>query len=348
MKLTKEEKRQLNVAKSFNNVVDKYNYIYDTVCDFLDSKYIGCNYCDFKDDVCKYFREIDPTHKMGCCYSDKRGGLCPNLKKDGSCKIRSISCKLYACPMLRDKKLYFKINDIPLLKYNFNLKQKWWIKQSFFQTKEDTLIKLYENKNIYEVIDNKLEIFITENNKKKMIRKIYSLVKYCDKKNLGIIIHSYLDSNTNRELHIIEKGINLKDKKKRYSYVYDEICKILDEKVDTNYCEFKNDTCYRDRLKNNGHKNGCCECVGRGKCKFLRNGVCTMKSCMACKLFTCAALRKKGINEKATNYLPLKVFFTSKQRDILSFSYWTPKEVVIKRLLDNRFVMPKNYDDEYR
>lgn len=348
MKLTKEEKRQLNVAKSFNNVVDKYNYIYDTVCDFLDSKYIGCNYCDFKDDVCKYFREVDSTHKMGCCYSDKRGGLCPNLKKDGSCKIRSISCKLYACPMLRDKKLYFKINDIPLLKYNFNLKQKWWIKQSFFQTKEDTLIKLYENKNIYKVIDNKLEIFITENNKKKMIRKIHSLVKYCDKKNLGIIIHSYLDSNTNRELHIIEKGINLKDKKKRYSYVYDEICKILDEKVDTNYCEFKNDTCYRDRLKNNGHKNGCCECVGRGKCKFLKNGNCTMKSCMACKLFTCSALRKKGIKEKATNYLPLKVFFTSKQRDILSFSYWTPKEVVIKRLLDNKFVMPKNYDDEYR
>lgn len=348
MKLTKEEKRQLNVAKSFNNVVDKYNYIYDTVCDFLDSKYIGCNYCDFKDDVCKYFREIDPNHKMGCCYSDKRGGLCPNLKKDGSCKIRSISCKLYACPMLRDKKLYFKINDIPLLKYNFNLRQKWWIKQSFFQTKEDTLIKLYENKNLYEVIDNKLEIFITENNKNRMIRKIHSLVKYCDKKNLGIIIHSYLDSNTNRELHIIEKGINLKDKKKRYSYVYDEICKILDEKVDTNYCEFKNDTCYRDRLKNNGHKNGCCECAGRGKCKFLKNGVCTMKSCMACKLFTCAALRKKGINEKATNYLPLKVFFTSKQRDILSYSFWVPKEVVIKRLLDNKFVMPKNYDDEFK
>ena len=348
MKLTKEENKQLEKANSFKSIKDKYNYIYDTVCDFLDSKYIGCNYCDFKDDVCKYFRKIDSNHKMGCCYSDKRGGLCPNFKKDGSCKIRSISCKLYACPMLRDEKLYFKVNDIPLLKYNFNLKQKWWIKQSFFQTKEDTLIKLYENKKIYEVINNKLELFITENNKEKVFKKLKSIIKYCDKNNLTIRIYSYLDDKTNRELSIIEKGINIKDKKERYSYVYDEVCKILDEKVDTNYCEFKDNVCYRDRLKNNGHKNGCCECLGRGKCKYLNDGVCTMKSCMACKLFTCASLRKKGIDEKANNYLPLKVFFTKKQRDILSYSYWTPKDVVIKRLLDNKFVMPKNYDDEYR
>ncbi|MBR4351422.1 MAG: hypothetical protein IKP98_04305 [Bacilli bacterium] len=347
MKLTKEEKKQLEKASSYKSIVKRYEYIYDTVCDFLDSKYIGCNYCDFKDDVCKYFRVKDPKHKMGCCYSDARGGLCPNLDK-ATCKIKSISCKLYACPMLRDEKLYFKVNDIPLLKYNFNLRQKWWIKQSFFKTKEETLMKLYENKYIYEVIDNNLEIFVTENNKKKIFRMLKQIVRYCDKHNYTITINSFLDNKLNRELHIIEKGINIKDKEKRYSYVYDEVCKILDEKVDTNYCEFKNDTCYRDRLKNNGHKNGCCECEGRGKCKFLINGVCTMKSCMACKLFTCAALRKKGINEKATNYLPLKVFFTSKQRDILSYSYWTPKEVVIKRLLDNKFVMPKNYDDEYR
>ena len=59
-------------------------------------------------------------------------------------------------------------------------------------------------------------------------------------------------------------------------------------------------------------------------------------------------LRKKGINEKASNYLPLKVFFTSKQRDILTYSFWVPKNVVIKRLLDNKFVMPKNYDDEFK
>lgn len=348
MKLTKEEQKSLDKASSYKSIVKKYEFIYDTVCDYLDSKYIGCNYCDFKDDVCKYFRKTDKNHKMGCCYSDKRGGLCPNLKKDGSCNIKSISCKLYACPMLRNEKLYFKINDIPLLKYNFNLKQKYYIKQSFFKTKEETLLKLYENKNIYEVIDNNLEIFVTENNKKKIFRKLKNIVKYCDKHNYTITINSFLDNIMNRELHIIEKGINIKDKKKRYSFVYDEVCKILDEKISMNYCEFKNDTCYRDRQKNNGHKNGCCECEGRGKCKFLINGNCTMKSCIACKLFTCSALRKKGINEKASKYLPLKVFFTSKQIDILSYSYWVPKDIVIKRLLDNKFVMPKNYDDEFK
>lgn len=349
MKLTKEEQKLLDKASSFKSIEKKYEFIYDTVCDFLDSKYIGCNYCDFKDDVCKYFRKIDSNHKMGCCYSDDRGGLCPNLKNDGSCNIKSISCKLYACPMLRDEKLYFKVNDIPLLKYNFNIKQKYYIKRSFFKTKEETLLRLYENKNIYEVIDNHLEIFITDNNKKRIFNNLKKIIRYSDKNNLTVKIISFLeDKSLNRELSIIEKGINIKDKKERYSYVYDEVCKILDEKVSTNYCEFKDNVCYRDRLKNNGHENGCCECLGRGKCKFLKDGVCTMKTCMACKLFTCSALRKKGVNENANKYLPLKVFFTSKQRDILSFSFWVPKEVVISRLINNKYVKPKDYDDEYR
>ena len=59
-------------------------------------------------------------------------------------------------------------------------------------------------------------------------------------------------------------------------------------------------------------------------------------------------LRKKGINESVNSYLPLKVFFTYKQRDILTFSFWTPKRVIINRLLKNKFVKPKDYNDEYR
>lgn len=346
--MTKDEQKLYDKALSIKSTKERYEFIYDTVCDFLDSKYIGCNYCDFKDDVCKYFRKEDSNHKMGCCYADKRGGLCPNLE-NGTCKIKSISCKLYACPMLRDEKLYFKINDIPLLRDFFNIKQKYYIKQSFFQTKEDTLLKIYENKTLLETIDNNLEIFITEKNKDKIFKKMKKIVKYCDKNNLTIKIYSFLDDKSiNKELSIIEKGINTKDKEERYSYVYDEICKILDAKVNTNYCEFKDNVCYRDRVKNTGHENGCCECAGRGKCKFLKDGVCTMKTCMACKLFTCSALREKGIHENVNNYLPLKVFFTSKQRDILAYSFWTPKEVVIKRLLDNKFVMPKDYNDEFK
>ena len=98
----------------------RYSFIYDTVCDYIDKKYLECNYCDFKDDVCVFFRNHPKImHKDGCCYSDARGGLCENLKNH-RCQIKSISCKLYSCEYLRNKKVYFKIKDIPLLKYFFS------------------------------------------------------------------------------------------------------------------------------------------------------------------------------------------------------------------------------------
>ena len=123
----------------------KYSFIYDTVCDYIDKKYLECNYCDFKDDVCVFFRNHPKImHKDGCCYSDARGGLCENLKNH-RCQIKSISCKLYSCEYLRNKKVYFKIKDIPLLKYFFNLKQKYILKYSFFKPKSYVMYKLMEN-----------------------------------------------------------------------------------------------------------------------------------------------------------------------------------------------------------
>ena len=30
----------------------KFNFLYDTVCDYLDSEFVKNNYCDFKDNIC--------------------------------------------------------------------------------------------------------------------------------------------------------------------------------------------------------------------------------------------------------------------------------------------------------
>ena len=65
-----------------------------------------------------------------------------------------------------------------------------------------------------------------------------------------------------------------------------------------------------------------------------------MKTCMACKLFTCKTLRKKGIKHNINDYIIGKYFFTRKQKDILRYSFWTPKEIVIDRLLKNKYVKP--------
>lgn len=137
-----------NIANAINikDIEKRYSFIYDTVCDYIDEKYLNCNYCEFKDDICKYFRENNELeHKNGCCYSDDRGGLCKYLKNH-KCSIKSISCKLYACPVLRKNKINFKMKDIPLIKYFFNIRQKYYIKYSFFKDKEYVMAKLLEKK----------------------------------------------------------------------------------------------------------------------------------------------------------------------------------------------------------
>ena len=138
--------KQIEKAINIKDIKERYNYIYDEGCDYIDKKYLDCNYCDFKDDICKYFRETKQlNHKNGCCYSDARGGLCPHLK-NRKCNIKSISCKLYSCEILRKNNIKFRIRKIPLLKYFFNIKQKYYLKYSFFKDKDYVINKLLENR----------------------------------------------------------------------------------------------------------------------------------------------------------------------------------------------------------
>ena len=183
---------------------------------------------------------------------------------------------------------------------------------------------------------------LTDDNIVKHIKNTKKLIKICDKNNLELELK--YDKITNQDLLndmiTIKNAINIKDKYKRYEYIYDTICSYLDKKIKTNYCQFKNDMCIRDRLKNNNHKNGCCECKGRGKCKYLIDSKCTLGNCMACKLFTCHTLKKLGITQNINDYALTKYFFTNKQKDILQFSYWTPREIVLERLMTNTYVRP--------
>ena len=194
----------------------------------------------------------------------------------------------------------------------------------------------------------KLIINLTDDNINKHIKNTKKIIKLCDKNNLELqliyndkkLTNKDIKNEKLRDIVTIMNAINIKDKYKRYEYIYNTVCSYLDERINTNYCEFKDDICIRDRLKNNNHKNGCCECNGRGKCKYLIDSKCTLGNCMACKLFTCKTLRKKGIIHNINDYALTKYFFTNKQKDILKFSYWTPKEIILDRLMTNTYVRP--------
>lgn len=194
------------------------------------------------------------------------------------------------------------------------------------------------------ILNGKVIIRITDDNLDEIINGTKGLIKLCDKYNYTVALiyngkkldDTYLKKDISenlRDIITIMHAINIKDKAKRYDYIYDTVCAYLDDRIKTNYCEFKDGVCAKYRIKNPNHKNGCCECKGRGKCKYLIDGVCTMKSCMACKLFTCHTLKKKGITQNINDFALTRYFFNSKEKDILQFSYWTPKEVVMERLI---------------
>ena len=190
--------------------------------------------------------------------------------------------------------------------------------------------------------NNILEKDIYNSNIEKIIKKTKSIKNKCDKKNLILkfnIKEDIKDEILLRDIKSIEKAINLKNKEERYNYIYDTVCKYLDDRIiNENYCEFKDDVCIKFREEDPNHKNGCCEYETRGKCKYLINSVCTMKTCMACKLFTCKYLYKhKGIRQRINDYALIKYFFNKNQKYILECSFWTPKEIVMKRLLANNY-----------
>lgn len=133
----------------YEDIKEKYNYIYDTVCDYLDNEFINNNLCDFKNDKCKVKRNTKVT--MGCChhcknkyfgilYSNKLQ-MCEHLK-DKRCSAKCITCKLFTCDELRKEGFKYTTENIALLKYFFNPLQKFIIISSYFTPKEKIMKKL--------------------------------------------------------------------------------------------------------------------------------------------------------------------------------------------------------------
>ena len=133
-------------AVNIKNTIERYNYIYDIACNYLDKKFKDNNFCNFKDNKCISVREKSHCKESlnGCCYGTKRG-ICKNFK-NGKCTINSISCKLFTCRYLRKNKIKIKVNDIPILKYFFNNRQKYIIDTSIFKDKDEIINLLLKYK----------------------------------------------------------------------------------------------------------------------------------------------------------------------------------------------------------
>lgn len=147
-----DDKKQIEFISAINAILfnkksDRNNFIYDTVCDYLDSYFYGKNLCDFKDNRCENGKA---TSLVGCCrhFKHKCLGpishlvLCEHLSEDKTCGAKCISCKLFTCEYLEKKGIKFRIKDILLLDTFFNPLQKYFIKTMVFTPKEKILKRL--------------------------------------------------------------------------------------------------------------------------------------------------------------------------------------------------------------
>lgn len=130
---------------------------------------------------------------------------------------------------------------------------------------------------------------------------------------------------------------NMKDRRKRVSYIYDYLCKYFDEDMKkNNYCEFENGTCIANRLGYSVHeKDGCCYIIKKGLCQYLTKNGCINPN-PSCKIYMCSYLNKV---KKVPNYDTKKIFLTNclfnyKEHEFFKRHYFITKEEYIEKYLE--------------
>lgn len=130
----------------------------------------------------------------------------------------------------------------------------------------------------------------------------------------------------NDKIQQMINGLNIKNRYKRITYVYDTACSIIDSNTKgLNVCGFKNNKCYIQQKQNNGKCNGCCRL-----CKYQNSNGCPTKN-LACKLFNCSEVKKRY---KTIEYKDLAILklLSLKNRLIVKSDYFSTREEVLKDL----------------
>lgn len=217
------------------------------------------------------------------------------------------------------------------------------------------------NNNILNKLSNNIFIMVDMNDSfeyvKFVIKNIKKLVEGCEKNNIKlgnsknqINIIALVEHNNSIYLNdLIDafKVISMKTNKEKYGFIYDNVCKSLDnEFYCKNICDFKEDKCIASRNGRSCHeKMGCCysfeyaglfdfRIVKNVKvCKYLQNKKCSTSN-ISCKLFTCRYLKEKNVCFDSHKILLLECFFNKKQHEIIKSNFFRTREEILDKLLE--------------
>jgi len=172
---------------------------------------------------------------------------------------------------------------------------------------------------------------IVINNRKdfnNLVRKIKFYKTFLYFRTLFILENNIKEQN----VEIIINALNIKKRKKRIDYIYDQSCKIIDDKFKCiNICGFKNKQCYVQRKLDNGKINGCCR-----KCLYQTDGGCSTNN-LACKLFNCSEVKSRFKVLEYKDLVFLKVL-SLKNRFIVKSDFFSMREDVLKDLYSYSFL----------
>ena len=154
-KNAKKELKELDKVISIKDKKERYSYIHDLICDYLDDQFRSKNLCGFDCGMCKQRRAmkekgiIKPSYDNGCCYSFKKRELCEYIDPSSGCKIRNIACKLYTCIPLKKEGYRFHLRDIYIARYFLNRRQKLYAAFTYFTPKDKIVDELIKRESIF-------------------------------------------------------------------------------------------------------------------------------------------------------------------------------------------------------
>ena len=128
-----------------------------------------------------------------------------------------------------------------------------------------------------------------------------------------------------KEYKIIVEALNIKNRKKRIAYVYDEAVKIINKYYSDDLCKFKNNQCIAQRKNKSKTISGCCR-----TCPLVTDKGCPTSN-LTCKLLYCKTALK---NLKALKIGDIKILkcLSITQRLILKTDFYATREQVINDL----------------
>lgn len=136
-------------------------------------------------------------------------------------------------------------------------------------------------------------------------------------------IFTYKTDSTYKDTKIIVNALNIKSRRKRITYIYDEIIRNIEEFYKgRDLCKFKNSICISHRTCGKMYKCGCCR-----KCIYNEFGKCLTKN-IACKMFYCSIA--EGDN-KVLSYGDVKLLYllSPLSRIIIKSDYFSLREDII-------------------